>query len=100
MITNSNQNVNRSNLIKHIVRTYNIEEISSFRLSNFKIYKLYTYSNNKIKNKFHYNLNFVVFLCIITQEFIVILIKTRNITNLTTLEFDNILIKRRNTYDN
>jgi len=94
-------------LMKQIVRYVNIKEMTSFRLSNFKIFKLYSSLNNKkilcflvIRFKFYYNLYFDVFLSVRTKESIVTSDKTRNTTKLTTLEFDDNLIKRRYTNDN
>ena len=108
MISNSNQITNPWNLKKHIVILHRTLDFDSFTITNFKLFKLYYFLKQKTtlflkirKNthfyvlgiKFHYNLKFDRFWVFKTEEFVVILHKTRVFTNSNPLEFDYTLIK-------
>lgn len=115
MKSNLNQITNQWNLKKHIVIIHETLDFDSFTITNFKLFKLYSFLKQKptlsskikekvyfLKNntnfflkviKFHYNLKFDVFWVVKTEEFVVILHKTRVFTNSNPLEFDYTLIK-------
>jgi len=115
MNSNSNQIINQWNLKKHIVILHKTLDFDSFTTTNFKLFKLssflkqkrpytikrvikvYLFTNNPnfcvIGIKFHYNLKFDRFLVFKTEEFVVILHKTRVFTDSNQLEFEYNLIK-------
>lgn len=115
MTSNLNQIIKWWNLKKHIVILPKTLDFDSFTITNFKLHKLYhflkqklMYSLKEVKKvylftynthflflsiKFHYNLKFDRFLVVETEEFVVILPKTRVFTNSNQLEFVCNLIK-------
>lgn len=115
MTSNLNQITNQWNLKKHIVIHHKTLDFDSFTITNFKLFKLYYFLKQKTPNtlkkiikvylftnnttfcflgiKFHYNLKFDGFWVFKTEEFVIILPKTRVFTNSNLLEFDYTLIK-------
>ena len=115
MTSNLNQITNQWNLKKHIVILHKTLDFDSFTITNFKLLKLYSFLKQKstftlkrvikvylftnntnfcvLGIKFHYNLKFDRFWVFKTEEFVVILHKTRVFTNSNPLEFDYTLIK-------
>ena len=119
MISNYNQIPKGLNQLKHIVIDVVDEDLDSFNLSNFKLFKLYSFlkyilkkdkksvvfflfeekyilvnKNNILNNKLYYNLKFDVFCEVKTKEFVVILSKTEDYRDYTHLQFDCNLILR------
>ena len=117
MISNCNQIPKGLNQLKHIVMGTETRDLDSFNLSNFKLFKLYSFLNNILKkdkksvvflsfeeeyilvnknnvldNKLYYNLKFYVFMGVKTKESIVIPPITEHFGNSTHLQFDNNLI--------
>ena len=111
MTSNLNQIINQCNLKKHIVIHPKTLDFDSLTITNFKLFKLYSFLKQKpilflkirkntnfsyfcvIGIKFHYNLKFDGFWVFKTKEFVVILHKTRVFTDSNQLEFEYNLIR-------
>ena len=117
MISNCNQILKWLNQLKHPVVSCLDRDLDSFNLSNFKLFKLYSFLNYILKkhkksvefflfeeeyilvnkktildNKFYYNLKFDVFVSVKSKESRVIRSTTEDYRDSTQLQFDKNLI--------